>query len=133
MTRPTRPRVLITALVLLPLAALLFGMTATSLGGSDSSSAGLPSLTLLIALLTIRFNWARMTTVALLLLLTILWLPGALEHLSSDSMTQQNAAIYVLIATALSAAGATLAFHTRSNTYYEQAAAWRQDRRSVPK
>lgn len=129
MIRPKRPGVLIVALVSLPLAALLFGMTATSLGGSDSSNAGLPSFTVLMALLTIRFNWARLTTVALLLLLTILWLPGALEYVTDGSMTQQTAAIYVLLATALSATGVVLAFHSSSNTYYTQAAAWRAHRR----
>lgn len=132
MTRPKRPRALITAIVLLPLAALLFGMTATSLGGSDSSSAGLPSLTLLIALFTIRFNWARMTTVALLLFLTILWLPGALEYVDDGDMIQQQAAIYVLMATVLSAGGAILAFLAPSSAYYTAAAQWRQHRKSVP-
>lgn len=129
MTSPKRPPVLITALVLLPLAALMFGTAATSVGGSDSPNATLPSFTLLTALLTIRFNWARMTTVTLLLLLTLLWLPGALERLDSDNMMNQYAAIYVLIATALFATGAILAFLTPSNTYYTQAAAWRAHRR----
>src|SRR3954452_18069925 len=52
--RPKRPPVLIAALVALPLAALLFGMTATNLDGPGGSSAGLPSAAILISLLAIR-------------------------------------------------------------------------------
>lgn len=68
--RPKRPPVLIAALVALPLAALLFGMTATNLDGPRGSSASLPSVAVLISLLAIRFNWARVTSVAVLALLT---------------------------------------------------------------
>lgn len=130
MTSPKRPRVLITALVLLPLAALMFGTTATTLASADT---GLPTLGLLTALLAIRYNWARWTTLVLLLLLTVMWLPGALEYITDGTMTQQTAATYVLLATALFAAGAPLAVHSRSTTYYEQAATWRRDRRTVPR
>jgi len=127
MTRPKRPPVLIAALITLPLGALMFGTAANTVGGSNT---GLSTVALLLALLTIRFNWARLATVAVLLLLTIMWLPGALEYVDSDDWSRQYAATYVLLATALSAAGAILAFRPSSNTYYQQAAAWRQHRRT---
>jgi cell shape-determining protein MreD len=128
--RPKRPPELITALITLPLGALMFGAAANTIGGPDT---GLPTIALLLALLTIRFNWARMATVAILVLLTIMWLPGALEYVTGDDWTRYTAATYVLVATVLSAAGAILAFMTRSNKYYEQSSQWREHRKSVPK
>jgi hypothetical protein len=128
--RPNRPPVLIAALVALPLAAALFGMTATNLGGPGSSHTSLSSVALLISLLAIRFNWARATSVAVLAFLTIQWVPGAIEYVN-DERTRQ-AAIYVLIGTALFAAGAVLAYLTPSNQYYRQAAHWRNSRKQQP-
>lgn len=128
--RPKRPPVLIAALVALPLAALLFGMTETTLDVAGSSSASLPSAATLISLLAIRFNWARVTSVAVLALLTISWLPGAIKHVGDERTSQP--ALYVLIGTALFAAGAVLAFLTPSNEYYRQAAHWRNSRKQRP-
>ncbi|RZS37672.1 hypothetical protein EV193_105230 [Herbihabitans rhizosphaerae] len=118
--RPKRPPALIAALVVLPLAALLFGMTASNLGGPGSQETGLPSVAVLISLLAIRFNWARATSVAVLAFLTIQWLPGAVENVDHETMGQ--AATYVLIGTALFAAGAVLVYLPPSNQYYRQAA-----------
>lgn len=125
--RPNRPPVLIVALVVLPLAALLFGMTEMNLSGPGGSQATLPSVALLISLLAIRFNWARATSVALLAFLTIQWVPGAIEYVDDERAGQ--AAIYVLIGTVLFAAGAVLAYLTPSNQYYRQAAYWRNSRK----
>ncbi|MBN6037412.1 hypothetical protein [Amycolatopsis sp. 195334CR] len=128
--RPKRPPVLVAALVALPLAAMLFGMTEANLNGPVGSSGSLPSVALLISLLAIRFNWARVTSVAVLALLTLSWLPGAIEHLDDERTSQ--AATYVLLGTALFAAGAVLAFMTPSNQYYRQAADWRNSRKQQP-
>ncbi|UJW28876.1 hypothetical protein L3Q67_26940 [Saccharothrix sp. AJ9571] len=125
--RPKRPPVLVAALVALPLAALLFGMTEANLNVPGGSSASLPSAAMLISLLAIRFNWARVTSVAALALLTLSWLPGAFEHVDDERTSQ--AATYVLIGTALFAAGAVLVFLTPSNQYYRQAAHWRNSRK----
>jgi hypothetical protein len=114
--------VLIAALVALPLAALLFGMTGTNLRAPDT---GLPSLATLFSLLAIRFAWARATSVAMLAFLTVQWLPGAAKHMDDQS----QAASYVLIGTTLFAAGAVLAFLAPSNEYYRQAAHWRKSRK----
>lgn len=121
--RPLRPPVLVGALVALPLAALLFAMTETNLGGQ----ATLPSVTLVVSLLAIRFNWARVTSVAALAFLTVLWLPGGVVHLDEDATGQ--AAIYVLVGTVVFVVGAVLAFLAPSNRYYQQAAHWRHSRR----
>ncbi|MFD8492708.1 hypothetical protein [Amycolatopsis sp. NPDC059657] len=128
--RPNRPPVLIAALVALPLAALLFGMTVTNLGGAGSSHTSLPSVALLISLLAIRFNWARATSVAVLAFLTIQWLPGAVKYVDDERASQ--AATYVLIGTALFVAGAVLVYLTPSNQYYRQAARWRNSRKQQP-
>ncbi|RSM91578.1 hypothetical protein DMH04_00870 [Kibdelosporangium aridum] len=125
--RPRRPGVLIAALVALPLAALLFGMTASNLGGPGTTHTSLPALALLISLLAIRFSWARTVSVVVMAFLTLQWLPGALEYV--DEARTQQPAIYVLIATALFAAGVVLAYMTPSNQYYRQAAEWRQSRK----
>ncbi|MBB4688340.1 hypothetical protein [Amycolatopsis jiangsuensis] len=125
--RPKRPPVLIAALVALPLAALLFGMTATNLGGPGGANASLPSATVLISLLAIRFNWARVAALVALAILTVEWLPGAVHHLDDERTSQ--AATYVLIGTVLFVAGAVLAFLTPSNQYYRQAARWRNSRK----
>ncbi|SMC65125.1 hypothetical protein [Kibdelosporangium aridum] len=125
--RPQRPPVLIAALVALPLAALLFGMTAANLGGSGSTHTSLPSLALVLSLLAIRFNWARTVSVIVLAFLTVQWLPGAVEYV--DEARTQQAAIYVLIATAFYGTGAVLVYMTPSNQYYRRAAEWRHSRK----
>ncbi|ALG12057.1 hypothetical protein AOZ06_38945 [Kibdelosporangium phytohabitans] len=118
---------LVGALVVLPVAAFLFGMTATNLGGPGDSQTALPSLAVIMTLLAIRFNWARVTSTVLLVFLTIVWLPGAIEHLG-DARTGQ-VAVYVVVGTVLFVAGAVLVYLPASNDYYHRAARWRRSRK----
>jgi hypothetical protein len=105
-------------------------MTATNLGGPGSTNTGLPAMAVLISLLAIRFSWARVTSVAMLVFLTIQWLPGAVEHIGDERTSQ--AATYVLIGTTLFAGGAVLAYLAPSNQYYRQATHWRNSRKQQP-
>ncbi|GAA4011958.1 hypothetical protein GCM10022247_38170 [Allokutzneria multivorans] len=116
--RPRRPTALIAALVILPVASLLFAMAATHLGGPRNPDTSPPVIALVFSLLAIRFGWARATSLAFLAFLTILWLPGAVEH-GNDSASTQQAAIYVFVATALFIAGAVLAYQPVSSEYYK--------------
>ncbi|OLF04302.1 hypothetical protein BLA60_41425 [Actinophytocola xinjiangensis] len=113
---------LIGALVALPLAALLFAMTEMNVGARGSLS----SMALLISLLAVRFNWARLTSVAVLAFLTVLWVPVIIVHLD-DGVSQ--AASYTLIGAVVFVVGAVLAFLAPSNLYYQQAADWRRSRK----
>jgi hypothetical protein len=79
---------------------------------------------MLVSLLAIRFNWAGVTSVAVLALLTLEWLPGAVRHVDDERTSQ--AATSVLIGTALFAVGAVLAFLNPSNQYYRRALLWRK-------
>jgi hypothetical protein len=125
--RPERPRVLIFALVLLPLAAVFFGMTATNLGAAAREGTGIQSLAFFLSLLAIRFHWARVASVVLLAWLVLLWLPGAIRFAGDPGVSL--AASYTLIGTPLFVVGAVLVFHPASSWYYGQAASWREDRR----
>ncbi|ONI75256.1 hypothetical protein ALI144C_41735 [Actinosynnema sp. ALI-1.44] len=125
--RPKRPGVLIGALIVLPLAALLFSMTATNLGGPGSSTTTPPSAALLFALLAIRFSWARAVSTVFLALSAFQWLPGAIEHVG-DSRTGQEA-IYVLIGAVLFVVGAVMVYAPQSNDYYGSVARWRHARK----
>ncbi len=122
---PRRPPVLIAALLVLPLAAFLFGMTE---GAVDGKTTGWTSLALLSSLLAIRFNGARVTSLVILAVQTLSWLPGALKHMNEAAASQ--AASYALIGTALFLAGAVLACLPESTEYYRQAAQWRFRRKS---
>lgn len=119
---------MITGLVLTFIAAFLFGMTETSLGGGGGM---LSTVGILAALLAIRFNWARLTAAAMLALQTVLWLPGAFPNLSSDEMRVQTAATYVLIAVVLTVVGLTLLLRPPANRFYAGVASWREHRRTV--
>ncbi|MCG8917237.1 hypothetical protein L6E12_15735 [Actinokineospora sp. PR83] len=127
--RPSCPPVLIAALVALPLAAALFGMTVNNLHGPGGPETNLPSLALLISLAAIR-NWARTTSVVILAFLTIQWFPGAVENLGDETAGQ--AASYALIGTVLFVAGAVLVYLPPSNLYYRQSAHWRKSRKQRP-
>lgn len=105
----------------------MFGTTATNLAGPGSPETSLPSLGLLIALLAIRFNWARAAAVIILGFLTILWLPGALANMGEPRVGQ--AVAYVLIGTAFFAVGTVLVYLPQSNEYYGQIAQWRTSRK----
>ncbi|MEJ2852259.1 MULTISPECIES: hypothetical protein [unclassified Saccharothrix] len=129
--RPKRPPALIAALVMLPLAALLFGMTATNLGGSSGPNTTLPSLTLLISLFAIRFTGARTASVVLLAFLTVLWLPGAIASVGDPRVDTEPVA-YTLLGTALFVVGAVLVYRPASNQYYRQAAQWRDSLKRRP-
>ncbi len=109
---------LIAALVLLPLASMLFGMAATHLGGPGNPDSSPPVIAFIFSLLAIRFGWARATSLAFLALLVILWLPGAIRFGNNSAYTQQ-AAIYVFAGTALFIAGAVLAYQPTSSEYYK--------------
>lgn len=124
---PKRPLVLIIALVLLPLAALLFAMTVQSLTGSAGRSNGPHSIAWVFCLLAIRFNWARITSVVLLAFLALQWAPGGFVNLGDPDVSQ--AASYAVIGTVFFVAGTVLVFLAPSNQYYRQAKRWRQDRR----
>jgi tellurite resistance protein TehA-like permease len=126
--RPKRPRVLIIALVLLPLAALLFAMTAQNLAGLSGRSSGLHSIAWVFCLLAIWFNWARITSVVLLAFLTLQWAPGGFVNLGDPDVGQ--AASYAVIGTVFFVAGTVLVFQTSSNEYYRQARRWRKERKS---
>ncbi|MCP3805529.1 hypothetical protein NLX83_40315 [Allokutzneria sp. A3M-2-11 16] len=121
--RPRRPPQLILALIALPVAAMLFGMAATNLGGPGSSHTGPASLALLFSLFGIRFSGARTTSVAILAFLTMVWLPGAISHAGDSSVEQ--AAYYVLIGTVLFVTGAVLSYLPASIRYYDEAIRWR--------
>ncbi|WP_206791216.1 hypothetical protein [Amycolatopsis sp. MtRt-6] len=122
---PQRPPVLVAALVVLPLAAFLFGMTEQAVAGTT----GLTSVALLSSLLAIRFNAARVTSLAVLALQTLSWLPGALKHVDDEAVGQ--AASYSLIGTGLFVGGAVLACLPESAQYYREAAQWRIRRKST--
>ena len=81
--RPRRSVPLNIALVMIVLAVLLYGMTATQVAppGSESSLTGLPSVALLVSPFAFWFNWARIAMAILLALQTITWLPPALRAL----------------------------------------------------
>ncbi|WP_394614140.1 hypothetical protein JNUCC0626_30255 [Lentzea sp. JNUCC 0626] len=126
--RPKRPKVLVVALVLLPLAAAFFAMTVSNLGGRNGlNNNGLPSVIFLISLLTIWFNWARVTTVVLLAFQTVQWLPGGIRFIGDPDVSQ--AASYAVIASVLFGVGVVLVFQIPSNEYYRQLKRWRKDRR----
>ncbi|MGI5503274.1 hypothetical protein [Lentzea sp. CA-135723] len=126
--RPKRPKVLVAAMVLLPLAAAFFGMTAANLGGRNGmNNNGLPSVILLISVLTIWFNWARVTTVVLLAFQTVQWLPGAVRYIGDPDVSQ--AATYAVIGSVLFGVGAVLVFQISSNEYYRQVRRWKKERK----
>lgn len=85
---------------------------------------------LLIGLLAVRFNWARITVTVLLGLQTLSWLPGAISVLGSDQPYYENAVAYVFIAAVLTVAGLVLLWHPRANDFYAGVRAWRVHRRS---
>ncbi|MGW6935070.1 hypothetical protein ACWGE0_33755 [Lentzea sp. NPDC054927] len=122
--RPKRPRVLIAALVALPLAAMFYAMTANRVDGTGS---GLPTLALLFSLLASRFNWQRIASVVLLTLLTLQWVPGAIVYASHEGASQ--AASYALIGAAFFVMGVVLVFQPPSNQYYRRVADWRRERK----
>ncbi|MFD4673441.1 hypothetical protein ACFWNN_27205 [Lentzea sp. NPDC058450] len=125
--RPKRPRVLVVALVLLPLAAAFFGMNVANLGGRGGMNGnGLPSVVLVISVLAIWFNWARLTAVVLLAFETVQWLPGGIRFIGDPDVSQ--AASYTVIASVLFGVGAVLVFQLPSNEYYRQVRLWKKER-----
>ena len=126
--RPRRPPQLIIALVALMLAGMLFGMTLLHLSGPTPRSSNLGTVALLFSVLAFRFNWARAAAVILLVLLTVLSLPGAIANVGHEGMARQTA-IYVLLGTPLVAGGGLLVFASASNEYYRQSARWRHARK----
>ena len=125
--RPKRPRVLIIALVLLPLAALLFAMTVQNLTGVAGRSSGPHSIAWVFCVLAIWFNWARITSVVLLAFLTLQWAPGGFVNLGDSDVGQ--AASYAVIGTVFFVAGTVLVFLTPSNEYYKRRRTERKSRR----
>ncbi|MFJ5987233.1 hypothetical protein [Lentzea sp. NPDC092896] len=125
--RPKRPAVLITALVLLPLASLFFAMVETRVGARQGASYGLANLNFFFALLAIWFNWARITSVVLLAFETVLWLPGAVMFIAGEGWSQL--ASYAVIGTVFFAAGAVLVFQVPSNLFYRRIKRVRKIRR----
>lgn len=130
--RPLRPRVLIGGLTAACLAAILYGMAANSLGATAvPGAASLEYLTFFVTLFAIRFNWARIAAVALLGLLTLLYLPGSFGAVGSADAMVAYAAGYVLLAAPLTVLAAFLVFRPASNAYYRRAARWRADLRAT--
>jgi hypothetical protein len=121
---PKRPASLIVGVVAATFGALFFAMTANAVGGTAPPDTGLPGVALVFALLTIRFNWARITTTVLLGLLTVLWFPAifAIGRPETDLFTLGT---YALIAIVVSVVGIALLFQPRSNDFYRAVAARR--------
>jgi hypothetical protein len=128
--RPRRSVPLNFALGMIVLAALLFGMTATHVSPPGSSEGGLPTLALLVSAFAFWFNWARITMAIMLPLLTLLWLPLALQALGDLQDNDVNPIVYVFLATGLTVAGLVMVFTPSSNEYYLLTRQRRQNRRA---
>lgn len=125
---PSRSTVLACGLVTAVGAALLFNMAAAEVVPPYTTNPSAAAVLLVIALLAIRYNWARITAAVLLALAGVLSLP-AIVAVGAEDASRQLEAIYVLSATVLAVAAEILLFHPTSTAYYRDAARWRARRR----